>query len=210
MIETLWEHTAGLSPRYARGLLAEFNARSLITLSSDSRHATLHDLLRNFAAGMAVKRFGSEAAIHQKLLDAYAAHSPTGWASGPNDGYFFEHLPSHLDAAGHAEEVRTLLMEFAWIDNKLNATNIGSVIADFDRRTLDEDALFVADAMRLSAGSLADASQLAGQLLWPFVGERVTRRSTAPPERYQCSAAKHATPGCAKPHAAWDWTVQNV
>ncbi len=165
-IETLWEHTAGLSPRHARGLLAEFNARSLITLSSDSRQVTLHDLLRNFAAGMAVKRFGSESAVHQRLLDAYAAHSPTGWPSGPNDGYFFEHLPSHLDAAGHSQEVRTLLTEFAWINNKLQATNIGSVLADFDRRTLDEDARFVASALRLSAGSLAtNATQLAGQLL---------------------------------------------
>ena len=71
-VVTLWEHTGGLSPRHARKLLADFAARSLVQLSpaadgdkQASARMTLHDLLHNFAMGMAEKRFGSLAALHQ-------------------------------------------------------------------------------------------------------------------------------------------------
>jgi WD40 repeat protein len=165
-IETLWQHTGGLSPRHARGLLTRLAARSLIILTSESHRLTLHGLLRSFATGMATKCFGSESTLHAKLLEAYEPKCPDGWPSGPNDGYYFEHLPDHLDAAGRNDALRRLLLNFPWLSNKLDATNIVALLADFNRSGLDEEARLVGGALRLSAGALfVDRSQLAAQLL---------------------------------------------
>src|ERR1019366_5819691 len=92
-VETLWEHTAGMAPRYARKLLRDFAARSLVQV--DASRMTLHDLVHDFATGMTA----DVAALHRVLLDAYPVKCSAGWASGPNDGYFLERLCSHMLAA---------------------------------------------------------------------------------------------------------------
>jgi len=66
-VETLWEHTAGLSPRNARKLLRNFGARSLVQLDAAKGRMTLHDLVHGFATGMT----SDPAALHRALLDAY-------------------------------------------------------------------------------------------------------------------------------------------
>jgi len=109
-VETLWEHTAGLKPRYARDLLCRFAARSLVRLDAASGRMTLHDLVHDFATGMA----GNPAALHRVLLDAYRQECPDGWASGPNDGYFLENLCAHLVAGGQAENAAALLGSARW------------------------------------------------------------------------------------------------
>lgn len=105
-VATLWEHTGGLSPRHADDLLADFADRSLLQLypavdgaGQPAARVTLHDLLHNFATGMAKKRFGLLAALHQCLIDAYRKKCSEGWPSGPNDGYFLQNLCEHLDRA---------------------------------------------------------------------------------------------------------------
>ena len=101
-ITTLWEHTCGMTARNARKLLDDFSRRSLVRITSTDGERgprqliVLHDLLHNFATGMAVKRFGSETALHERLIDAYRGKCPDGWHSGPNDGYFLQNLVCHL------------------------------------------------------------------------------------------------------------------
>jgi hypothetical protein len=86
-VETMWEHTAGLTPRYTRKLLHDFAARSLVQL--DAGRMTLHDLVHDFATRMSEP-------LDRTLLDAYRKKCPEGWPSGPNDGYFLEKLSSHM------------------------------------------------------------------------------------------------------------------
>lgn len=136
---TLWEHTGGLSPRHARKLLADFAARSLLQLSSAPGSIgqplawmNLHDLLHNFAEGMAEKQFGSLAALHRRLLDAYRAKCPSAWDTGPNDGYFLGHLRDHLVAAGKVEELVAIAVSLRWLETKANAGMVFDLRLDLD------------------------------------------------------------------------------
>jgi WD40 repeat protein len=164
-VETLWEHTAGLGPRRARELLKEYSLRSLVALEGQPHHMTLHDLLHNFATHMATRRFGSESALHSKLLDAYFAKCGDGWPSGPNDGYLFQYLSHHLMLAGRGKELRSLLLNFKWLEVKLAVTDIHSLIADYRNLPEDSELKEVQHALRFAAQTLShDKSQLAGQL----------------------------------------------
>jgi WD40 repeat protein len=165
--ETLWAHTAGLTPRAARKLLAAFARRSLLQVARglDERLVTQHDLLHNFAEGMAEKRFGALAALHRMLLDAYRKKCPGGWATGPDDGYFFQSLARHLRGAEDVEVLRALLFDYAWLQARLRATNVSALLGDFADLT-DRSAPVVWGVLRLSAHLLAqDPAQLPSQLV---------------------------------------------
>jgi len=136
-VVTFWEHTGGLTPRLARKLLADFAARSLVqvTPAADGEHngarMTLHDLLHNFATGMASKQFGSKSALHQTLLDAYRKKCPSGWPSGPDDSYYLQHLCEHLLAAGKMDEALELLIGLPWMEAKCKAKLVFSLQNDY-------------------------------------------------------------------------------
>jgi len=138
---TLWQHTGGLEPFESQILLAEFAERSLVQLAQLSpvveaggqpgARMTLHDLLHNFATGMAEKLFGSRAALHQTLLDAYRKKCPNGWPSGPDDGYFLQNLCQHLVAAGRLGDAEELLTGLAWIEAKCKVKLVFSLQEDY-------------------------------------------------------------------------------
>jgi hypothetical protein len=125
-VATLWQHSAGLSPRQAETLIAKLTRRSLVQRLSSESHVTkriiLHDILQHFANGMAIRQFGSMTALHQRLLDAYRAKCPADWPSGPKDGYFFENLSYHLRQSRQYDELRTLLSR-AWMRAQFSVTN---------------------------------------------------------------------------------------
>jgi hypothetical protein len=57
--------------------------------------------------------------INNKLLRAYQSKCSTGWDSGPNDGYYLEHLVEHLLISGRENEVYELLITSpAWLQRK--------------------------------------------------------------------------------------------
>jgi WD40 repeat protein len=63
-------------------------------------------------------------------------------------------------------DLRALLLSFDWLWAKLDATDVGSVIADYDALPTDDPARLVQDAVRLGEYCLAgDKTQLAGQLV---------------------------------------------
>jgi WD40 repeat protein len=136
-VVTLWEHTGGLAPRHARKLLAEFAARSLVQLTpvaegdQNGARMSLHDLLHNFGTGMAERQFGSLAALHQTLLDAYRKKCPSDWPSGPDDGCFFQNLCQHLLAAGKLDDAVALLIDLPWIEAKCKAKLVFSLQDDY-------------------------------------------------------------------------------
>jgi WD40 repeat protein len=86
------------------------------------------------------------------------------FASGPDDGYFFQNIDYQFKAAGRTEELRRLLLDFRWIRAKSNATHIADVIDDYEAFPADEPLRTVQQALRLSGHSVArDKDQLPSQ-----------------------------------------------
>ena len=174
---TFWQST-GLDEDDCQDVIDELVDRSLLARNKEGK-LSLHDLQRDYTrttCGNLVER-------HQALLNAYAAQCPQGWASGPNDGYFFEHLPGHLIQAGKPDEARSLLFDFEWLRLKLEYCSTVAVINDFDtylkgtqppastrKETLSAEKL-VRDALQLSAHVLnKDKAQLRSQLWGRLAG----------------------------------------
>jgi WD40 repeat protein len=96
-----------------------------------------------------------------------------GWTIFQKDpdhvpAYIAKHLPAHLYAAKREDDLTSLLLNFAWMRNKLQVTDVLSVISDFDflPSPTDQAAELIRSALRLSAPALLDhKAQLPGQLL---------------------------------------------
>ncbi len=127
-IVTLWEHSGSLDDLDTTSLLNRLKQRSLIQITKTDKtpagsvgEISLHSLIQDYCLARAIKELGGEAALHQKLLDAYQNRCLNGWWSGPNDGYYFQHLRHHLIAAGRDDEALALLMNFDWLQAKTHA-----------------------------------------------------------------------------------------
>ena len=162
----LWCRDKALSERKARRLLTNMGRKALLTLQGDSPHRrlSLHDLQYDYLRAVAGDGIST---LQRTLVDAYRSKCPAGWASGPDDGYFFQFLPTHLAAAGHFEELTPLLGSYNWIEAKLKATDLQSLIADYERVPGgNSDLTLVQRAFRLSAVALArDPMHLSAQLI---------------------------------------------
>jgi hypothetical protein len=159
---TLWRHTGRLKPDASRDLLRRLHRRALLTLHDDGSGVSLHDLQHDFL------RLNIPSLVdgNTALVDAYRAVAPSGWASGPNDGYFFQHLPRHLAAADRLDELEALLSDYDWLYAKLRATNTTAVLTDYDLVARDDNLSPIQQALRLSIPALLrDPAQLPGQLL---------------------------------------------
>ena len=92
---TLWHHTGGLEPTASRDLLLRLHRRALLARNEGGGHISFHDLQYDFLRLSIASLVDGNAA----LVDAYRDITQSGWASGPDDGYFFQHLPRHLAEA---------------------------------------------------------------------------------------------------------------
>jgi APAF-1 helical domain len=70
-------------------------------------HDLYMDFLRNAAAPLAER--------HRYLIERYRGACEQGWSTGPDDGYFVQHLPWHLQQAGMVEALRSLLFDASWL-----------------------------------------------------------------------------------------------
>ena len=110
--------------------------------------------------------------LHDRLLAAYRDQCPAGWASGPDDGYFYQHLAHHLRQAARIPELKALLLDLDWMTAKLAAGTIPGLLADYDTFPADPALRLVASALRLSAHVLADhPGQLPSQLTGRLAGQ---------------------------------------
>jgi len=174
-VHTLWAHTGGLKSRHSSKLLSVLERKSLLRLDTDitgenqTRRMSLHDLLHDYALGMT----DNSVVLHKKLLDAYHAQCLDGWASGPNDGYFFENLCAHFASAGKVEVLREVLTDYRFLQAKLDASGPQSLVEDYDQLSPDSNSPLglIQGALRLSMHILKeDPAQLASQLHGRMVG----------------------------------------
>ena len=165
-ILTLWAHAQKLKERDGRRLLAVLDRRSLLkrTIENNASIIEMHDLQHDFLRASC----SDPQALHNLILDAYRP-AEGGWPSGPDDGYFFQHLAYHLSQAGKRDELRSLLLDFDWMQARLRATDVPSLLSDYDHLGSEEDLQLVQGAIRLSAHILFRnpeqlPSQFAGRL----------------------------------------------
>ena len=124
----------------------------------DLRRGTLrlHDVLRS----LMLRRLPDASPVHARLVAAWTP-SPQ-----PGDAYAWRNVAYHLQGAGRRDSLRARLLSPDWLAAKLSATDVYSVISDFECFAEDPPMMLVRDALRLSAAALlADPRQLATQLL---------------------------------------------
>jgi WD40 repeat protein len=163
-VMTLWLHTNGLKERNARKLLTILERKTLLRLEGDApnRLISLHDLQHDYLRAA----MDDLSSLHGLLLEAYHQKCKDGWPYGQNDGYYFEHLAHHLVESGRKDELHELLYNFDWLQAKLDATDVTSLISDYDHMPENPDLHLVQSALRLSAHVLArDNKQLVCQLM---------------------------------------------
>jgi WD40 repeat protein len=163
-LQLLW----GLGEQDTAALAGDLAAESL--LRAEAGRVSLHDLQMDYlvqAAGDGLP------ALHDRLLAAYRGRCPGGWATGPDDGYFRQHLARHLHHAGRITELRALLLDLDWMSAKLAAGDLSGLLADYDTLPSDPAAHLVAAVLRLSAHVLArNPGQLPGQLSGRLAGQQ--------------------------------------
>jgi hypothetical protein len=125
-LAVLWE-THGMSRYDTQDIVDLLVTRSLARRDEDG-NLTLHDLQYDYVR----KQIDDVVALHDRLLEGYGARCQDGWPTGPNDGYFFRYLAHHMAAAGRTQELADLVVDFDWLQAKLEATDVGALLSDFD------------------------------------------------------------------------------
>jgi NB-ARC domain/TIR domain/APAF-1 helical domain len=160
VLHTFWAQF-GMDKYDVQDAIKRFADLSLVRRDNKNR-LSLHDLQYDYTRKQ--NQGQGLCMLHKRLIDAYGAQCKDGWLIGPRDGYYFEHLPWHLKEAGRTTELRQLLLNFDWLQAKLEATDANALIADFD--LLSEDTTHLLQStIRLSAHILArDARQFPGHV----------------------------------------------
>jgi hypothetical protein len=106
------------------------------------------------------------------------------------DTYGLRHLPIHMVEVGYSDRLCALLLDFDWLQAKLETTDVTALIADSDLLPGDADARCVGEALRLSAHVLArDKAQLWSQLYGRLMGEASAPAAAWPDSARRASAA---------------------
>jgi WD40 repeat protein len=139
----------------------------LALVDFDQRSATLrlHDTLRAYLAA----RLDDAAQVHARMLSA--------WSDSPSitDTAAWRGLAYHMDLAGRRSHMQRLLADPKWLESKLAATDVHSLLDDFDVTGAEGLLATVRDAIRLCAPALAsDPQQLRPQLYSRLLGRADT------------------------------------
>ena len=112
--KALWK-PLGLGDLKVRRLLDSLVVRNLARRDAANRTA-LHDLQWDY-----VRKYAKDVKQrHQRLLDGYKKQLDNGWASGPDDGYYFQLLPHHLAESGRREELVAFVLDPDVQDKRIN------------------------------------------------------------------------------------------
>ena len=85
--------------------------------------------------------------------------------------YGLLHLPTHLKRSGEEQLLKDLLLDYSWLQAKLAATGVHTLLTDYDLLADDTQVLLVRDSIGLAAQILStDQAQLPSQL-WGRLGK---------------------------------------
>jgi WD40 repeat protein len=152
LVQALWER----DELEAEELAALLDDISLAKLDVQAGTLQLHDVIRGY--------FGTQlrepTAVHSRAADLVSA------STGAAASFAWRWRAYHLLRADRRGELRNELVTFGSLIAKLVATDINTVIADFDNFADDPDLQLILDAIKLSVPVLAaDQLQAPGQLL---------------------------------------------
>lgn len=160
VLSVLWEPT-GLDELDTQELCDALVDRSLMRRNADGRYA-LHNLQSDYLKSQHPDLPG----VHRRLVQSYDGRCAGRWAEGKDDGYYFDALPRHLQAAGERATLQGLLADPAWLRAKLTATDPWCLARDADLVRGERGLTLLYAALRMSASVLAtNHDQLAPQLL---------------------------------------------
>jgi hypothetical protein len=147
----LWELPVILTQDFCEKL-----AKSSLVQDYDEHALSLHSVTLKYLK----QTLPSASHAHARLLDAW------GDPYALPDDYAWRYYAYHLIEAGRAHHLHDLLLDFRWLQAKLDVTDTNALIADCDRLTDDRAIWWVQRALTLSKNALAmDTRLLAGQLL---------------------------------------------
>jgi WD40 repeat protein len=167
-IATLW---SSKSDHQVRRILSVLENKALLQRLENKTFIQLHDPQHDYLREICI----DIKELHKEMLVAYQRKALHGWSSGPNDGYFFQHLTYHLLRAGQQLELKELLFSFKWLKAKVKSNNINSLLSDY-LLISDDDLQLVQGAIRLSAHIISqEKDQLNSQLIGRLIGYNSTR-----------------------------------
>lgn len=129
---------------------------SILRWDRQTNEVRVHDMVQRVLAA----RLAEPAVAHRKLIDAWGDPYRL-----PHD-YAWRWFGWHCVRANEQARLHGLLLDFDWLRAKLAATEIDTLVGEFDHARDDQLAELLKSNCRRSAHVLAgDKSQLAGQLL---------------------------------------------
>jgi hypothetical protein len=163
-IEQLWGATAQYEDLDCEDALEAMSRLSLFT-RYDARLRTLrlHDVILKLLR----ERLDDKVAVHQQLIAAWGdfTHLP--------DSYAWEHIALHLHEAHQRDTLRDLLLNFDFLQNKLNATNPDALIADCNLFPDNRHVYLVGNAIGLSLAFLSESkAELGSRLAAHLISQR--------------------------------------
>ena len=168
IIGRLWKKTANLSSRKTKKAIRRMQRLSLFT-RYDGKAETigLHNVIRSY---LTEKKYEEIKNLHTQLLSTYGSIS---WANLPRkDSYIWYHLTYHLKACD-TQQLRNLLVDFSWLQAKLEVTDVDALLADYKHLPEDEDVQRLAKILGKAAYIInEDETQLASQLWGRLADEK--------------------------------------
>ncbi|MHB8626803.1 MAG: NB-ARC domain-containing protein [Aggregatilineales bacterium] len=104
-LKTFWiRGGVALDPYDSQDVIDKLVAKSLLRRDT-SGSLTIHDLQLDYVR----KQTDNLQQLQSDFVNAYYQQCSAGWHTGPNDGFFFQHLTYHFRAAQRYDELYTLL-----------------------------------------------------------------------------------------------------
>ncbi len=171
----LWRFLYQLLDDQANNFIKDLADKGLLDVKGKlpQRYISLHSFQHDYLCAEA-----DLDKLHNHLLAAYRRQcGPHGWLSGPDDGYFFEYIGKHLVKAGRKNELKMLLLDFDWMQKKLQVGTLHSLIHDYEL-VEDRDVETVKNTLYEAASALIQSkNELAVQLLDRLWGEKTLQNN---------------------------------
>jgi len=163
VVVMLWRFLYQLLDDKSHTLIDELADKGLLHIKdvSSQRYLSLHSFQHDYLCAESELD-----KLHGHLLAAYRRQCDQhGWINGPNDGYFFESLCMHLYHAGRLNELKLLLLDFNWMQNKLQATTVHALLTDYEWLEDNEIRLIKKTLFDAAVVLITDKQELANQIL---------------------------------------------